>query len=312
MKKSPLALIALLAGGVLFPVWVCADDPENRPPDVRQKSGPFIQGGYARQFDAGIGQGGEFSVDRAFIQGGYSFSGGKKARISVALGYGYDGYHFKGENGFAGLRPWSDVHSLRIGVPVRYQSDDQKWEFFGLPTLRFAAENGAGLEDGMFGGVLAGFSYRFSDRLTLGPGFGLFSKIDDGSEVFPILLIDWKISKRLSLTTGRGLAATAGPGLSLIWRANERWRYLIGARYEKLRFRLDDTGPAPGGTGEDRAFPLYVGALYAPDRKREVSFVAGSEFGGELRLDDANGNRVAESEQDDGAIFAGVTFRVRF
>ena len=81
-----------------------------------------------------------------------------------------------------------------------------------------------------------GAGWRFSDRLTLGPGFGWFSEVGGGNNAFPIIVIDWKITDRLSLQTGKGLAASQGPGLTMSYALGSRWSVSAMARYEKTRF----------------------------------------------------------------------------
>jgi hypothetical protein len=79
-----------------------------------------------------------------------------------------------------------------------------------------------------------------SESLSIGPGLGWFSEIDGGSSAFPILLIDWKITDKWRLNTGRGLAASQGPGLTLNYQLAERWPLGLIGRYEKTRFALGD------------------------------------------------------------------------
>jgi hypothetical protein len=136
------------------------------------------------------------------------------------------------------------------------------------------------------------------------------TQIEDSTSVFPVLLIDWKITDRLSLKTGRGTGATLGPGLVLGWRASEKWSLSLGGRYERLRFRLDDQGFAPDGVGEDRAFPIFGGINYTHSRRFQLSLVAGVEVGGKLSLDDKDGNEIV-SESHDPAAFIGLALSLR-
>jgi len=270
-----------------------------------------LSGAYTRQFDTDIdNSGGKFSVDRVFIQGGATYATKNRQSVSLSLGYGFNGYDFSGEMGFAGLRPWKDINSLRIGAPISWGLDD-KWTLFVIPSVRFTAESGANLGDDVQGGGFAGASYRVSDRLTIGPGIGVVTQIEDNASVFPVLLINWKITDSLSLETGRGLGATLGPGLFLNWEASDKWRLSLGGRYEKLRFRLDKDGVAPDGVGEDRSFPILAGVTYRFTPKIQASLIGGVELGGKLKLDDENGNEVIE-ESYDTAGFVGFTFRFRY
>ncbi len=270
-----------------------------------------VRGAYTHQFETDIdNDGGKFGVDRFFIQGGATYATKNRKSVTLSLGYGFNGYDFSGEVGFAGLRPWKDIHSLRIGTPILWGLDD-KWTLFVIPSLRFTVESGADLGDGVQGGGFLGASYRVSDRLTIGPGIGVVTQIEDNASVFPVLLINWKITDTLSLETGRGLGATLGPGIFLKWEATDKWHFSLGGRYEKLRFRLDKDGVAPDGVGEDRSFPILAGVTYRLSRQIQASLIGGVELGGKLKLDDENGNEISE-EGYDTAGFAGVTFRFRF
>lgn len=269
------------------------------------------RGGYIRQFDTDIdNNGGKFSVDRVFLQGGVTYAIQKRRSVSLSLGYGFDGYDFSGETGFAGLRPWKDINTFRIGTPILWGLDD-KWTLFVMPSVRFTGESGVNLGDGIQGGFFAGASYRFGDRLTIGPGIGVVTQIEDNASVFPVLLITWKITESLSLDTGRGSGATLGPGLFLNWKASDKWRVAFGGRYEKLRFRLDEEGIAPKGVGEDRSLPILAGVTYRFTPQIQASLVGGVELDGELELNDENGNEIIDEDYDPSG-FAGFTLSFRF
>jgi len=269
----------------------------------------FLQGGYLHQFKTDIGNSSEFNVDRFFVQGGMTYSPQIRRRVSLALGYRYDDYHFSGLGGFGAIHPWSQINSYRISTPVQW-GFDYKWTMFFIPILRSSAERSADLDDAIQGGGFAGFSYRFSDRLTLGPGIGVVTQIEDSASVFPALLIDWKITDHLSLKTGRGAGASLGPGLVLDWRASENWSLSLGGRYERLRFRLNDQGVASKGIGEDTAFPIFGVINYTHSRRFQVSLTVGFEVGGKLSLIDKDGNEIV-SESHDPAPFIGLAFSLR-
>jgi hypothetical protein len=309
----------LLPGLLGFLLLLAASPAPGSPPQTRGgkpasvPAGTWsfsLQGGAVHQFDAGLDEGGSFRVNRLFLQGGPRYAADYRRSISLSLGYGLDGYDFSGDRGMAGLVPWKTVHTVRVSTPVRW-GVGRDWTVFVIPTVRIAAETGAALGDSVSGGGFAGFAYRFGDRLTIGPGVGAMTQIEDSPDIFPVLLIDWKITERLRLETGRGLGASRGPGLTLRWEVSNRWNVSLGGRYEKLRFRLDREGVAPGGVGSDRSFPIFCGASYRVGPRAEASLVGGVEMGGELRLEDENGNRIAE-ENYDQAGFLGLALRVRF
>jgi len=268
-----------------------------------------LQAGAVHQFEASLDSGGDMSASRFFASGGVGKRFGRW-RLGATLGYGETDYSFTGSTGFGGLDPWDRVRNLRVSVPIQYFANDS-WTLYAIPSLRFNAESGASLDDGKSGGVLAGAAYRVNDSLTIGPGFGVFNEIEDDTSFFPILIIDWKISDTLSLETGRGFAATRGPGLQLRWNYSQNWQFLLGGRYEKTRFRLDDKGPTSGGVGQDKSVPLFAQAEYRIDKDVSFNLIGGAETAASLRLEGAAGQLISSSDLST-APFIGATFSARF
>ncbi len=282
--------------------------PPGMPPGL---TGPGlnVRGALIRQLRSDIDDGGNFSVTRAVVEAGFRYAWGPARSVGISLGYRFDGYTFGGAGVF-GPDAWGNVHSLRLAAPVLW-SFDERWTLFAVPTIRATAEGGASLEDGVSGGVLGGISYRFGKNLSLGPGAGVLTEIEDDLSVFPILLVDWKITPELTLRTGRGIGATQGPGVFLAWKPSKSWEVSLGGRYERNRFRLDDTGIAPGGVGEEKSFAAVLGARYVLDPTSSLNVTVGYAFGGELRLEDAGGGALAR-EDFDPAFFLGLGFDLRF
>lgn len=298
--------------GIAFPSLLFAQDKDVQPPYAGASSGwaSFLRGGAVYQFDTDLDEGGSYDATRFIVQLGSGYSWDRQDNVSLSIGYSYNGYDFSGDRGLASVNPWEDIHTVSIGLPIR-AGIDNRWTAFVIPSIRSTGESGADFDDTLTGGVLGGFSYRFSDRLTIGPGIGVISQLEDSATVIPILIIDWKITDKWNLATGRGLGATVGPGLTLSYQPNETWRFGIGGRYEKLRFRLDKDGTFESGVGEDASFPVFLSGTYTFDPKANLSVVGGFEFGGELKLEDQDGETIQEDSYDTG-IFLGVTFNKRF
>ena len=303
-------LLSVLA--VTFQVAASEEDerPEAAARPARTGWSVSTEGGYLYQMESDIDDGGSFSLQRAYGGLGLTYSWERLRSATLALGYGFDEYTFSGDDGFGGLEPWEDVHSVRLSAPLRYAFNSQ-WTGFAVPVLRSSAEDASDFDEALSGGGFLGASYRFNDRLTLGPGLGYITQIEDDPSVFPVLLVNWKIAEDLSLTTGRGVAATLGPGLFLNWRARPDWNVAFGGRLDKFRFRLDDKGDAPHGVGEDWSFPLLLAVSYTRNRRFTAGLAAGVKFGGELRLEDDDGGRLAEDGYD-AVPFVGVSLRFQF
>lgn len=262
--------------------------------------------GAVHRFNADLDRGGKFERSTYFARISASRSWGSAFRGGLSISYEHDDY------GFDSLaeEPWSDVRTLGFSLPLSYRADDN-WSLFALPRLRYAAESDADLSDGREVGILAGAIYKVNERLSIGPGFGVFSQIESGSDLFPILLVDWQITDTFSLETGRGLAASRGPGLTLKWDPAGDWSFGLSGRYEKRRFRLDDKGTAPDGVGEDKAIPVALTATYEPNPKFSVNLLAGAEFAGNLRLESDKGKRISDQGYET-APFAGLVLSAKF
>ncbi len=295
------------------------ETPAGTPADLQaemeaeEADGRFVlrmQGGAVHQFESGLEKGGDVSVTRAFIEPALIYAFNRRNNIGVAVGYRYDGYSFDGDDGLAGLDPWDTINEFRVSTPIRW-GFGERFDVLAVPTARWAAESGGDLGDGLTGGILTGFTYKFSDRLRIGPGFGAFARIERNGIYFPFLLVDWKITDSFALTTGPGGGATRGPGLTLNYTGVEDWTFALGARYEQLRFRLDDEGPAPDGVGEEEGLPVFVSASYNPLPMVRLSALAGVQVMGEMKLENSSGEKILDAELDP-APFLGLSFRVRF
>jgi hypothetical protein len=263
-----------------------------------------IDGLAAAQGSADMDGGGSFSATRLYGRAGglYRFDGGS---VGLFVSTGRIDYDFSGTTA-----PWGEVTDIGISLPVRYTIGQA--DIFVSPSLRYDHEEGADREDGQTAGAFVGFGWKFSDRLTLGPAFGIFSELEsDDLNIFPAIIVDWDITDRARLTTGPTIGATQGPGLAFDYAVTDRLRLGLAGRIENIRFRLDDSGPAPGGVGEDRSLPIVLTLDYEPFPGSRLAAFAGVERGGELRLEDSAG-RLVESRDYDPAPIVGVAFRFGF
>jgi hypothetical protein len=296
----------VLVGLVLAAASVPQAALAQRPP-----LGFSISAGAAYQFEADLDDGGGVDIARFFVQPAVRYAFDPRNSIGVSIGYGETHYGFSGGASLGGGEPWDRIRDARLSGVIRF-SPHENIDAIIIPSLRFNAEEGADFDDGRTEGVIAGASWRFSDRFTIGPGIGWFSDLDGGSSVFPFLIIDWEIIDGLTLATGGGdVGATQGPGLTLSYAVSDSWTVGVAGRLESVEFRLDDEGPAPGGIGEDSVYPLVGTASYSPNPFTRVSAFAGLELGGELTLRDANGAVVDRQDYDPAPVF-GLSGALRF
>jgi len=254
--------------------------------------------------------GGSFDVDRWFLSAGVTYAWGPQASLGLTIGGGGSSYTFDEDTGFGGGDPWNKVEDFRISAPVRFKVSETAMAFV-IPTVRFNKEKGADSGDSSTYGLFAAVAWRIDADLTIGPGIGVFSRLEDSARIFPVLAIDWNITDHWNLSTGSGLGSSVGPGLSLSYKFNEHWKLALAGRYESDEFRLDDEGPAPGGVGRDQSFPLVVSGILEPNDKTRFSLFVGAELGGELKLKDSFGETIDKTKYDP-ALIIGASFAVEF
>lgn len=311
MKTHYLANLGRVALTVLVYLGASTWSP---PGAANPPRGPWVwglSGGATHQFDANFKDGqGDFSVSRAFVQPSLGYAWDRRTSVSLSLGAGETSYDFSPEARVGGTKPWGDIRDYRVSMPIRF-SPDERADVILIPSWRSYSESGASVDDGSTEGLLAAAGWKFSDTLTLGPGFGWFSELGGGNNVFPVLLIDWKITDQISLHTGKGMAASQGPGLTLDYKLTDNLRLGLTARSEKTRFALDEDGNAADGVGEDKSLPLLLSVTYTPWPMTTVSALLGAEFAGSLRKEDSRGRVVAKSDFDTAPVI-GLVFSSRF
>ncbi len=278
------------------------------------QAGTYIfkaDGGGVHQSESDLSDsGGSFAVDRWFVSASVDYAWDARTSLGFSVGGGNSDYEFGDLAGLGGGEPWNEIKDARVSVTWRF-GFGETGSFIVIPSARFNGESGANSGDSSTYGLYAAAAWRINENLTIGPGLGVFSRLDDSSRIFPILAIDWSITDRWNLSTGRGLAASQGPGLMLSYQLSEDWSLGLGGRYEDIEFRLDEEGPAAGGVGRDQSMPLVFMATLKPSKKFSLSVFTGIELNGTLKIKDAQGVVVDESSYDPAPLF-GATFEARF
>lgn len=239
------------------------------------------------------------------VGGNYAFGLGSSVGVSASIGK--INYNF----GQAVVAPWTDVYDRRVSVPLFFPFS-QSGRVVIAPQVRWDYEKGTSSSNGRTEGAFLGAAWRVSDSLVIGPALGAFSQLrDNGTKVFPALLIDWDINDRWNLGTGSAIGATQGPGLTLSYSYSNTVSFSVAARYEDLEFRLNNSGIAPGGVGRDKSLPVVLSVDYEPNAGTAFSLFAGAEFDGELSLYNTTGSLVSRQSYDTAPI-AGFAFNIEF
>lgn len=282
---------------------------QSTPPSPWQFS---VTGGAGHQSEVDLDDAsGAFSIDRWFVSAGVDYGWSPRDSVGISVGGGNSKYEFNEDTDFAGGIPWQEIEDYRLTFTGRF-GFGETGVLLVAPSIRSYGEEGASSSDSQTYGLLAAAFWQINPDLRLGPGLGAFSRLEDSARVFPILAIDWNFGERWNLSTGRGLAASQGPGLTLSYQLTPNWSLALSGRYEEVEFRLDEDGPHDGGIGRDESLPMVLSAALEPDGTDiRLSMFMGVELGGTLTLMDSTGKVIEESNYDPAALF-GATFEFRF
>lgn len=311
-RKARLMVKRLFFSPILAGILVLLQIPEVFAQQRSQSPWVFkVDGGAAYQPEVDLKKNeGGFARDRWFFSAGADYGWSRRDSIGLSIGSGRSTYDFREDARSDGISPWNKIEESRVSVVGRFGLGENS-SVIVIPSLRQTGENGASSSDSQTYGLLTAAFWKVRDTLTIGPGIGVFTRLEDGTRVFPILAIDWDISERWNLSTGRGLAATQGPGLTLSYQLNPAWSLSLAGRYEDFEFRLDDKGVASGGVGRDKSIPLVLSTRFESSANYTFSAFVGAEMGGSLSLRDQFGNALQEYDYDT-ALVLGVTFGIRF
>lgn len=262
-----------------------------RPPVLLSAGGEY-------QFDTHLDTAGDFNVARALAGIGTRFPLGDRFRIGVSAAYDFAGYDFDDAAVFGGGTPWGDINTWRLMVVGNYAIDEH-WSIVAGGVVAVAYESGADVSGSWTGGGFIGGGYRVSDALNIQLGVSVTGRIEDDPQVLPMFVANWAIDDHWKLAAGAlefGVADVVGVGVT--YRVDDHWS--LGARvgYVDQRFRLDDSGFAPDGVGEDQRGKAALVLGWRPSPGLRLSVLGGVAFGGELRVEDQNGRRLFNEEYD--------------
>jgi len=270
---------------------------------------PFLSVTPVYQGQADLDGGGDFSARSAMVRAGVMGELGRGKRAGVVLSYDYTDYSFSDLAGFGGIAPWNIVQRYGVSVPLSFGLGDD-WSLGLTPSLDGFRANGADMGESVTWGGLVTATKRFDHGNRLGFGMGVFDRLEETS-VFPILLVDWRISDRWRLINPVPAGPTGPAGLELEYRMDNGWDIGVGAAWRNARFRLSEDGDVPNGIGEERGVPVFLRATRALGDEMSLNLYAGLVAAGQLRVEDASGKALSKDDFDTAPLL-GATFSARF
>lgn len=258
---------------------------------------------------ADLDGGGDYSEFSTFLRAGVAGSIGAANLAGVTFNYDYTDYSFSNPAAFGGVAPWNVVRRYGITAPLAFGFGD-RWVLGVMPSVDWIRENGADEDESLtWGGVVSATRF-FDGGNRLGLGLGVFRRLET-TNLYPVLLIDWKLGDRWRLVNPLQAGPTGPAGLEIDYRFDSGWHVGLGAARRATRFRLSENGPVPNGIGEERGFPVFLRATRNFGGGLALNLYAGVVTAGELRLEDPGGNTLREVDTDPAPLLS-VHFSARF
>jgi hypothetical protein len=275
------------------------------PPLKEGQTTRSLEGVYIYQGNADLDTGGDFSVQTASLQASYKRGLADGHSIGFGLSVGLSDYSFSDPTDFGGVAPWDTIERYGLNLQYNYQIDRTQSLFF-MPSIEFAGESGADFGDGLTFGGIAGYAKQFSRSLTLGFGGAVFTGLED-TKAFPVILLNWQFTENWRLSNPFRPGPSGPAGLEFVYTGLDSWELSVGAGYRSNRFALDDSD----GYGENEGAVLFIRGTHAFSERSKLDLYLGTLVGGELSLDDSDGDTLASVDHDPSVILA-VSYTLSF
>ena len=288
-----------------------ADTTTGQP--TAQKSPFKIDAGYSHRIKTDIkGGSGSFNVQSTGVKASNHLKLNPCYSLDTALSYEYNIYQMQNNNRRWFQRrnrfDWNKVHLVTLTSLLTYEMDE-KWSFYGGPVINVGAEEGASIGRTFSGGGAAGFNYVFSPTLTAGAGLAVVSRIEDPVAAVPLVRLDWMFACKWNLHAGfSDLGSSAGYGMEVSWNPLEKLTLSSGVQEQYKRFRL----ATENGRRHERYVPAvasdkfavaYAKACFDITKQIGVEGYAGMAFSGKLKVENRNGQALAEEKYDQTPMF---------
>ena len=308
-RRRPVTSAASLAVAVcmmLFGAPARADQAEN--PSRPETAPVAIAIVPSRQFDAGLEDGGRVGVSGYLVDATANLPLSESLGVGLHFAYEFADFRFSAPAKFAQAGAWGEVYRLELGGNVGYDLTPE-WSVYVAPAVQVYREADAGWSNALeYGGDLT-VTKDFGPALTLGFGLEGFNELGQ-VWLCPLLVVNWKVTDRLTLTNPSRPGPVGQTGLEVAYRAGGGWEVGGGAAYLSNRFRLKDAGGLGAGIAETRAVPVWGRLSRGIGKHFNLDLYAGAMIAGEVEIEDrAGGNG---SDRYDPAPFLALALSTRF
>lgn len=273
--------------------------------EARQPARFEISAGVEGRSETDIDDGGEVEELRVPVRLGYTATLSDTWRLGLRASYLYNDFDFSGNSGFGAIDPWEDIHLVRFALPLTYRFSPH-WQIFVAPTLGISAESGADLDDSVTGGGVTGFIWTATPSISIGLAVVVLSQIEEEGRLVLLPIINWQITPEITVQTE--IDVSLGYGGTLAYRVAPSWQLKGGFSFKRTRFRLDTADRV----GETSGASLWGSVIFAPTEHFSLEWYSGLVLGGNIRLEDDDGDKIRDKDLDDPQLMLGVTLKAAF
>ncbi|MEM7228066.1 MAG: hypothetical protein AAF432_04545 [Planctomycetota bacterium] len=227
--------------------------------------------------------------------------------LSFGGSYVWEQFDFQGTTGLGGFNPWESINTVELSARLAWDMDNNL-TIFGGPVVSYSGEDGADFGDSIYAGGFGGLTYEVNDDLVLGGGVGVTSWLEEDARFFPVIIVEWRIDDRSRITSSNYAIRR---GLEYQYDLFDDLTIGGGFSYSEKRFRLDDSGVAPGGVGEVQRAMLYGKATLRATDDITLDAIAGVALDGDVDLETSTGAGIVSTGVDD-QFFVGVNGSIRW
>lgn len=263
-----------------------------------------LQTDYQAEFETATDGGDEFESWRIALGGDYGGPISESILVGFHARWTHAEYDFNLDNAAVTAygsnelpkEPWGGLDTLDL-MPTTTILVGNRFSLVGAVPIRWSGEVGS-RRNALMAGISAIAGWQVSDSFKVGVGIGIMSAIEDGSETFPLVVLDWRLSETLQLATEGSWIQGGSAGL--FWNPSEILSLSFSVGYERNRFRLDDNGTTPdtNGVAEITAVPIEVGLRLQPVKGAYLDIRAGLGVAGRFRVENDRGNKLYDQNYD--------------
>lgn len=250
--------------------------------------------------------GGDVSVQRLFTDLGVTFPLSQSSSLSFGFEHESSFYTFDDTIGITPVDndPIGYVQESQIKARFATQFNEE----FGLATggsLSIANEPGADVGESLIGRGFVATNYQVNDRLKLGLGVAVNSRLENNAVIVPVPSIEYRVSDRFVI-------ATEDRGLGARYTLNDQVTLRSRAAIDFRQYRLD--GGSAGlndGVFQETAIQLGAGLDWQPSPRIGVGFDLGFMPYRELEFQNSDGVRIRRLNTDP-SVSIGFTLTARF